>query len=100
LRGKLGEGTIINRLTPVDVVGLSSGEAAVSAGNDHTCALTTAGGLKCSERNRDRQLGDGTATARITPVDVFGLANGVAAVVAGGGHTCIVTTLDGVEYWG
>ena len=45
--GQLGDGPAIDRSTPGDVVGLTTGVASVSAGGGHPCALTTAGGLKC-----------------------------------------------------
>ena len=98
--GWLGDGTSSNRAMLVDVTGLASGMVAVSAGNGHSCALTTAGGVKCWGANYYSQLGDGTDTKRTTPVDVTGLASGAVAVSAGYGHTCALTTSGGVKCWG
>ena len=47
LGGQLGDGTTIQRNTPVNVVGLLSGIVAVSAGYYHTCALTSSRSLMC-----------------------------------------------------
>ena len=98
--GQLGDGTTTNRLTPVDVTGLSSGVTAIAAGDGHSCAVTTTGGVKCWGWNSEGQLGDGTQTDRLTPVDVSGLTSGAASIAAGSEHTCAVTTTGGLKCWG
>ena len=99
-RGGLGDGTTTNRLTPVDVVGLSSDVDKVQTGAQHTCAITRIGALMCWGYNGAGQLGDGTTTDRSTPVDVLGLGAGVKAVAVGMYHTCAVTSAGGVKCWG
>lgn len=98
--GQLGNNSLATSGTPVDVVGLTSGIAAIDAGFEHTCALTTTGGVKCWGANATGALGDNSTTRQLVPVDVNGLGSGVVAISAGVDHTCAITTSNGIKCWG
>jgi alpha-tubulin suppressor-like RCC1 family protein len=125
--GKLGDGTTDNRLTPVDVIGLSSGVIAVATGGLRSCAVLASGGVKCWGYGYGLTPTDVTGLAsgvtaisaggpvcvltntggvkcldgdHRTPVDIPGLSSGVTAVATNAGHGCALTSVHGVKCWG
>jgi hypothetical protein len=98
--GQLGDGTTIERVLPVDVVGLPSRPVGLAAGASHTCAVMESGALMCWGDNSRGQLGDGTTTSRATPALVTGMASGVAKVAAGAWHTCAILSGGALQCWG
>ena len=48
----------------------------------HSCAVLVGGAVKCWGYNTG-QIGDGTTTNRLTPVNVVGLGSGAASVALG-----------------
>jgi len=80
-------------------VGGVHGFATVSAGNVHTCGVTTHGAAYCWGYNVWGQLGDGTTTQRSLPVRVVGGLR-FAIVDAGSYFSCGVTTSGAAYCWG
>lgn len=108
--GETGDSFSINYSSiPADVVGLNSNVRSVSAGVDHTCAVTAAGGVKCWGINDFGQLGygeispplpNGLEAPNVIPLDVVGLPASVSSVSAGYKHSCALTTSGAVKCWG
>ena len=72
----------------------------VSAGGEHTCALTATGDTWCWGSNSNGQLGNGTiGGSNQTPALVSGGLK-FLSISAGGNHTCGVTTDRAIYCWG
>ena len=98
--GQLGDGTKTTRVVPTPVTGLTSGVVSISAGYYHTCAVTTSGGVTCWGENDYGGLGIGNTTGSTVPVNVPGVAAGVAQVAAGHSYSCAVLATGDVKCWG
>jgi alpha-tubulin suppressor-like RCC1 family protein len=99
--GQLGDGQPVTNASkvdspvPVDVVGLT-GIVGISAGEEHTCAVTAGGAVYCWGEGE----GFGMSGAVSTPVAIPGLEFGVAQVAAGELHTCVLLRTGTVQCWG
>jgi alpha-tubulin suppressor-like RCC1 family protein len=97
--GQLGDGTTLDRPTPVPVAG-SGGTSAIDVGGGFACALGARGAARCWGINFAGELGDGTTDDRHVPTPVVGLDGGVAQIAAGGFHGCSLSGRGRVMCWG
>jgi alpha-tubulin suppressor-like RCC1 family protein len=98
--GQLGNGSTVNSTIPVPASRLTGGVRSLASGWSHTCALRSDGGLYCWGTNTKGQLGDATFVESRSPVAVYGLQEGVKAVIAGHRHTCALMESGAVKCWG
>ncbi len=97
--GALGIGRPAFYTAPTTPVAGGFSFATISAGDRHTCGVTTSGAAYCWGANGSGQLGDGTSTWSYSPVAVAG---GLAftTISAGSAYNCGLTA-DGTAYcWG
>lgn len=98
--GQVGDGTYTDRTSPTQVSGLTSGVVQISVGAEHSCALTSDGGVKCWGIGTHGELGNNSNTKQNTPVAVSGLTSGVTSIGLGNYHTCAVLSSGEAKCWG
>ena len=103
LNGELGNGSTADAVAlPVVVSGLTSGVVAIAAGDEHTCALTSAGAVLCWGLTKAGQLGNVPAAPpynSYTPLAVVGLPSGVVAISVSFSTDCTLTNTGAVYCW-
>ena len=85
-------------MIPKQVYGLSNIES-LTAGGSHSLSLNDDGTIWAWGANNYGQLGDGTATNKLTPVQVSGLSD-VINIGAGSSHSLAVKSDSSVWAWG
>ncbi|MDB4602745.1 hypothetical protein OAH71_02415 [Euryarchaeota archaeon] len=102
--GQLGDGSFVERLTPVQVNGLGDERATkLALGQYHSCALMERGEVRCWGGNSQGQLGDGTTFGRPSASATSSLStnnDNAVSIVAGEQHTCALLQDGGVSCWG
>ena len=94
--GQLG----VYRVEVRDGSGTVLAKTSFSDSSPFSCALTTAGGVKCWGRGDFGSLGNGDFVNSALPVDVTGLTSGVVQIALGSVHACALTAAGGVKCWG
>ncbi len=102
--GQLGDGSASDQNAPILVFGSTGMFNAISAGNQHTCAVTVFGNGYCWGKNTEGQLGDGGTSTASTPVPVSGPLTfkmiSVGTGPPGSAHTCGFDTGNVAYCWG
>ena len=105
--GQLGNGALAdNHLgDPGQTQGFGQGRyaTAITAGQDHTCALLDNGSVACWGNNDYGQIGVGTTAGAVsipTLTSPFGANRSAVAITAGSYHTCALLDDDDVMCWG
>lgn len=101
LYGQLGTGTnisstFVSQVRGPNNVGFLTGIIGVKAGSSHSLFLKNDGTVWACGYNSNGQLGDGTTTTRLAPVQVNGLTNIIA--LAGGGSHSLFLKNDGTAW--
>ncbi len=96
--GELGDATIINRKTPVQISGFA-GLRQIAGGGVHSLTVKLDGTVWAWGFNGEGQLGDGTYISRVAPVQVSGLT-GMTQVAGGNSHSLALKSNGTVWGWG
>ncbi len=96
--GELGDGTNVNRSSPVSVVGLT-GAIATSSGSNNSCALLSGGTVECWGFGPNGELGNGGTASSNVPVVVTGIS-GATAIATGSDHSCALFPNGTIQCWG
>jgi alpha-tubulin suppressor-like RCC1 family protein len=98
--GVLGDGTTVSKSSPVSVIGGITNWSQVSAGDYYSLGLTSTGIAYSWGSNNYGRLGDGTTTARSSPVTVIGGITNWSQVSAGNGHSLGLIATGILYAWG
>jgi alpha-tubulin suppressor-like RCC1 family protein len=98
--GRLGDNTVTSRRSPVSVVGGFTDWVQLSGGREHSLGLRANGIAYAWGSNSSGRLGDGTTTARSSPVSVIGGFSDWAQLSAGGYHSLGVRANGSAWAWG
>ncbi len=97
--GQIGDGITFGLRTLPVQPDWNQTAVAITAGYQHTCALTAGGAVYCWGENSSGQCGSGSTSDRTRPSQVSGITNAVA-ITAGDTHTCALLATGVIRCWG
>jgi len=98
--GRLGDNTLVSRLTPVSVAGAVKTFCQISAGNSHSLAIDKNGRAWAWGTNTSGQLGNNTTVSQLTPVSVLGTVKTFCQISAGSSHSLAIDKNGRAWAWG
>jgi len=97
--GQLGDGTTTDSATPVEVSGINAPSiTAISAGGRFSMVLGSDGSVWGWGENSSGELGNGTETTQLRPVEI--LVGAVTGISAGQSHALVLLRGGSVLAWG
>lgn len=97
--GTVGDGTNTDRSRALMIDYPTSYSKVATAGDSHSCGITSNGVLKCWGSNVYGQIGDGSITSRTTPT-ISDTGTNYSEISVGVGHTCGITSTGALKCWG
>ncbi len=96
----LGLGDTDTRLSPSEITSLGTNNSYIATQSTGGMALKSDGRLFNWGRNNDNQLGDGTTTHRLSPVELVAVGTDNIHVVGAEGHALLLKADGSVVCWG
>jgi alpha-tubulin suppressor-like RCC1 family protein len=98
--GQLGINSIIDKCTPVSILGVKKTFCKITAGNNYTLGIDKNGLVWCWGNNNYGQLGDNSLSVRCTPVSILGVKKTFCEISAGYNNTGGIDKNGQVWGWG
>ena len=99
-RGQLGDGTLVNRSSPVQVYGAGINWSSLASTSYTTAAIKTDGTLWSWGYNGNGELGDNSTTNRSSPVQTIAGGTNWKSIQRGTYHTAAIKTDGTLWMWG
>lgn len=98
--GQLGNGSRATSAVPVQVSPALPEVVSLAAGQDHGCARSMDGSVRCWGGNASGQLGDGTTTRRVRPGAPVVLGEPATDIASGDLSNCAILQSGAMVCWG